>query len=243
MAELLFCGPCSVCASIVAAIWPQELIALNDLRFSSADLEGAVVNHACDGTMIAAVSLKAETLQPGKKCVLWAGRPYCRRQYGAHIGTSLPTSLPRAAAMRNTIFAFFVLVLSIAVSSPGQATDTASHMAGYCQTLVKDTKGSGEHLRIPNTKGALLCWGYMQAMQDVSVLVTPEGQTLIGSCPPEQTKLLQLTRIFIRYERSNPRMEEGNAAAAMIKALQDAFPCHQQRASMRGLQRQRHALR
>jgi hypothetical protein len=139
--------------------------------------------------------------------------------------------------MRYTIVAFFGLVVSLALSSPGRATDTASRMADYCQTLVKDTKGSGEHLRIPNTKGALLCWGYMQAMQDVSVLVTPEGQRLIGSCPPEQTKLLQLIRIFIHHERSNPRMDEGNAAAAMIKALQDAFPCHQQRASMRGIQR------
>jgi hypothetical protein len=50
-------------------------------------------------------------------------------------------------------------------------------------------------------------------------------------------ELLQLIRIFINHERSNPRMDEGNASAAMIKALQDAFPCDQQRASMVGIPR------
>jgi hypothetical protein len=111
------------------------------------------------------------------------------------------------------------------------ATERAPDMVHYCQNLERNTKGRGEHLRIPNTKEALLCWGYMEAMQDVSVLVTPEGHRLIGACPPEQTTLLQLIRIFVSHERSNPSDQQGNTAAAVIKAFQDSFPCHQQRAS------------
>jgi hypothetical protein len=104
-------------------------------------------------------------------------------------------------------------------------------MVDNCQALERGTKKSGQHLRIPNTRESLLCWGYMQAMQDISVLVTPEGDRLIGSCPPEQTTLLQLIHVFVRHERSNPRDEQGNVGTAVIKAFQDAFPCHQQPAS------------
>jgi Rap1a immunity proteins len=141
--------------------------------------------------------------------------------------------------MRYTILFFITLIVALAISSPGRAADRAPRMSDYCQALEKGTKKSGEHLRIPNTKEALLCWGYMQAMQDLSVLVTPEGQSLIGSCPPEQTTLLQLIHIFIAHERSNRRREEGNTAAAVIKALQDAFPCHQERSSVLMSPRQR----
>ncbi len=116
-------------------------------------------------------------------------------------------------------------------SQTAGASERAPDMVRACKNLLRGTKGRGEHIRIPNTKQALLCWGYMQAMQDISVLVTLEGRRLVGSCPPEQTTLLQLIHIFINHERANPSEEQGNTASAVIKALQDAFPCHQERVS------------
>src|ERR1700730_5608923 len=140
-------------------------------------------------------------------------------------------SLLGATAMRYSIISFITLIVALAISSPGRAADRAPRMSDYCQALEKGTKKSGEHLRIPNTKEALLCWGYMEAMQDVSVLVTPEGHRLIGACQPGKTRLLKLIRIFVSHERSIPSDQQGNTAAAVIKALQDSFPCHQQPAS------------
>jgi hypothetical protein len=132
-------------------------------------------------------------------------------------------------------YASILVVILISVSNSWSqtagATESASDMVHYCQTLERGTKGRGKHIRIPNTKQALLCWGYMQAMQDISVLVTSEGNRLVGSCPPEQTSLLQLIHIFISHERANPSEEQDNTASAVIKAFQDAFPRHQQRAS------------
>jgi hypothetical protein len=109
---------------------------------------------------------------------------------------------------------------------PAGATETAPKMAKYCQNLERGTKRTGRHIWIPNTKQALLCWGYMQAMQDMSVLVTPEGRRLIGSCPPEQTTLLQLIHLFVTYARSHPGDLQGNTAATVIAGLRKAFPCH-----------------
>jgi hypothetical protein len=150
----------------------------------------------------------------------------------ANAQTTITRSYP-VKAMRDASHFVVVLIVASAMSSHVQARDGAPSMVDNCKALERGAKKSGQYLRIPNTRESLLCWGYMQAMQDISVLVTPEGDRLIGSCPPEQTTLLQLIHVFVRHERSNPRDEQGNAGAAVIKAFQDEFPCHQQRASTR----------
>jgi hypothetical protein len=126
-------------------------------------------------------------------------------------------------------------VLLIAVSNswpqPARATESGADMVHDCQTLERGTRGRGKHIWIPNTRPALLCWGYMQAMQDMSVLVTPEGRRIIGACPPEETTMLRLVHVFVSYARSHRSEAQGNVAATMIKALQEAFPCHPQAGS------------
>src|SRR6516165_8474050 len=62
------------------------------------------------------------------------------------------------------------------VDVPPGALSTARELAGYCQSLERGAKGAGRHIYIPRTSEALTCWGYMQAMQDLSVLADEEGQ-------------------------------------------------------------------
>lgn len=149
--------------------------------------------------------------------------------------------------MRHMIILIVVLIAtSTTCPQRADAIESGTELANYCQSLERTTKGTGEHVHIPNTKQALLCWGYMQAMQDMSVLVTPQGRRLIGSCPPEQTTLLQLIRLFATYARSHPGEVRGNTAAAVIRVLQVTFPCHQISASAEQhspLQRQRSVIR
>jgi Rap1a immunity proteins len=86
----------------------------------------------------------------------------------------------------------------------------------------------------------------MQAMQDVSVLVDENGHRLIGSCPPERITLLRLIRSFSAYARSHSENSQGNAAVAVIKAFEEAFPCHRETASsedVRGKQERRNWYR
>jgi Rap1a immunity proteins len=123
-------------------------------------------------------------------------------------------------------YALALLVLMTAFNwSQANAVENARALAGYCQKLEQGTKGAAQHIRIPNTKEALLCWGYMQAVQDLSVLVYEDGIRIMGSCPPEQTTVLQLIRSFVTYARSHPDELEGNTAMAVFKALQHAYPC------------------
>jgi hypothetical protein len=134
-------------------------------------------------------------------------------------------------------YASILVVVLIAVSNfwsqSASATESALDMVRYCRNLERSTKGRGKQIRIPNTTQALECWGYMQAVQDMSVLVTPEGRRLIGSCPPEQTTLLRLIHIFVNYARSHRSDAQGNVAVTVIKALQEAFPCGRDRAAVR----------
>lgn len=84
------------------------------------------------------------------------------------------------------VVALTLSIAAFAVSAHARAIENARELANYCRSLEKGTKGTGRHILIPNTKEALLCWGYMQAIQDLSVLVDEDRHRLVGACPPEQ---------------------------------------------------------
>jgi Rap1a immunity proteins len=125
--------------------------------------------------------------------------------------------------MKNAFALLLVVLMNTYVwSQNANAVESARDLASYCQKLDRGTKGAAQ-----NTKEALLCWGYMQAMQDLSVLAYEDGTRIMGSCPPEQTTVLQLIRSFVTYARTHSEELEGNTAVAVFKALQDAYPCRQ----------------
>src|SRR5262249_27416736 len=68
-----------------------------------------------------------------------------------------------------------------------------------------------------------LAQSLLQAMQDLSVLADEDGRRVMGACPPERTTLLELIQVFVSYVRSHELPD--NAALAVTRALQEAFPC------------------
>jgi hypothetical protein len=123
------------------------------------------------------------------------------------------------------------LIILLLPSRQAKAFETARELAAQCQSVTSAAKQRGRDILIPGTKGALQCWGYMQAMQDLSVLSDQSGKRLIGACPSEQTTLLQLTRAFVGYARRHRDDLDNDAVLTVIKALQEAFPCPQTNAS------------
>jgi Rap1a immunity proteins len=121
--------------------------------------------------------------------------------------------------------ALTVICLALVAGLPlsAQAMGSARELADDCRSLLRATIGSGKEIRIPSTKKALVCWGYMQAMQDLSVLADEDGRRVMGACPPERTTLLELIQAFVSYARSHELPD--NAALAVTRALQDTFPC------------------
>jgi hypothetical protein len=92
--------------------------------------------------------------------------------------------------MRYIVVLLTALAALPATSRQGRAIENAPDLVSSCEELEKGREGAGKEIVIPGSGPALLCWGYMQAMQDLSVLVDQNGHRIIGSCPPEQTTSL-----------------------------------------------------
>jgi hypothetical protein len=123
--------------------------------------------------------------------------------------------------------ALTLLISLVGFLPSAHAAESARELVDDCRSLQQGTAGSGDHVQIPFTKQALLCWGYMQAMQDLSVLADEDGTRILDSCPPETATLLQLIDAFLAYAdaRSDRAGMPGNGALAVSQALQQAFPC------------------
>jgi hypothetical protein len=126
--------------------------------------------------------------------------------------------MPRALGL-------FVALLVAAMPLEARAVGTARDLAGDCQTLLQGKRGNGEHIRIPLTKRALACWGYMQAMQDFAALADENGRRMLGICPPDRATLLDIVQAFVRYADAHDKDLPDNAALAVTRALQAAYPC------------------
>jgi hypothetical protein len=75
------------------------------------------------------------------------------------------------------------LVATLPSAWSAAAVESARELSIYCRIVEHGVKGTGRHVYIPHTREALTCWGYMQAMQDLSVLADQEGDRIIGACP------------------------------------------------------------
>jgi antitoxin component of MazEF toxin-antitoxin module len=120
-----------------------------------------------------------------------------------------------------------VLATTIVLLSPHRvrAFESARELAAQCKSVQPFNIASGTDALIPGTKGALQCWGYLQAMQDLSVLVDENGKRLMGACPNERTTLMQLSRAFVAYADRHSNESDNDAALIVMDALRESFPC------------------
>ena len=86
--------------------------------------------------------------------------------------------------------------------------------------MARPTEG-GE-VNIPS-HGAI-CWYYMSAIQNMSVLEDVHGVRLLGICAPPDTHLTDFVRIFVQKAQKR-KMQNENAAALAVVALSQSFPC------------------
>ena len=127
--------------------------------------------------------------------------------------------------MGSGLPSMMVAIAFLVASEHAQAATLARDLLNDCQSLERGKRGTEQYIQIPKTRKALLCWGYMQAMQDLSVLADEEGHRIMGACAPEQTMTLQLIHSFVRYARAHGGELQGNAVVAVFRALREAYPC------------------
>lgn len=115
-------------------------------------------------------------------------------------------------------------LVATAAGRPAKAVE-ARDVVQSCRTMVIGAQRStAGPIAIP--KDGLLCWNYLAAIQDMSVLVDQHSVRLLGVCAPETTTLLDYVRILVQYANHNPITGKQNAGAFAVAALNEAFPCH-----------------
>ena len=76
----------------------------------------------------------------------------------------------RTAPTRRYARIVWIVVATLLSASSARSIESARELSIYCRIVERGVKGTGRHAYIPHTREALTCWGYMQAMEDLSVL-------------------------------------------------------------------------
>lgn len=107
---------------------------------------------------------------------------------------------------------------------------TGEEVLQSCEAVLRSaTKVTRDSTWVPNE--GRLCWHYIEAIWDASMLVEPDKcQTLpckyptLGICFADVT-FTQIIRIFVKAAQDNPKLLNQNAAGVVIAAFRNAFPC------------------
>jgi hypothetical protein len=119
----------------------------------------------------------------------------------------------------------FCAALCLLLSAPLAHAQSAGEMLRSCEILQRGMHVEGSSVFLPPDVDARQCWGFMSAVQQFTTLADQNGKTFLNSCPPADTKLSDVIRIFVDYARSHPDKMNLKAAAVAYNAMADAFPC------------------
>lgn len=145
---------------------------------------------------------------------------FLSRRYRNAMRAGFPNAVPG-----QTAAILFALLVVSSSSRQARAFETAHELATQCQSISTSAAPKGNDVFIPGTKGALQCWGYMQAMQDLLVLVDDNGRRIMGVCPSEDAGLLEMTHAFVAYAGRHSADLNNDAALIVVQALKEVFPC------------------
>jgi len=125
----------------------------------------------------------------------------------------------------STLAAAVIVATPAIGAEPTGVIDSAHTLAQACRSMQRTAQAAGRKTQTRVMADTVLCLGYMQAMQDLAVLTDENRQGLLGSCPATATSLDDLIHAFLDYSRSHADRPDENAAVAVIRSFQLAYPC------------------
>lgn len=118
-----------------------------------------------------------------------------------------------------TLTAVAVVYGSLAYAQSGK------EMLQSCQPLQRGMHVDRDKVFLSTGVNVQQCWGFIEAVQEFSILADQDGKTLLGACPDEDTKTVQIVKVFVDYARAHPDRLSLPAADVAYNAMADAFPC------------------
>ena len=104
----------------------------------------------------------------------------------------------------------------------------AREMLSSCQPILDSAKTakSLDELELENTFTSGTCWGaFLSVQQFVITRVKGGKNTMLQTCVPPETTLVQIIQVFDLFVRSNPKRQDEPFTKVAIAALRSAFPC------------------
>ena len=104
----------------------------------------------------------------------------------------------------------------------------AGEMLASCQPILDSAKTAKnlDELELENTFTSGTCWGAFLSIQQFIVTRVEGGKnTMLQTCVPPETTLVQIIQVFDLFVRSNPKRQDEPFTKVAIAALRSAFPC------------------
>jgi hypothetical protein len=101
---------------------------------------------------------------------------------------------------------------------------SSNELLSSCKAVVRQTQfGGGDTISIPyaGTK----CWYYFSAVQDLATLADETATPYIRFCLPEESTLIQLIRVFVKYAADHPQALHQPPGQLWFRAFLNAYPC------------------
>lgn len=98
--------------------------------------------------------------------------------------------------MNRRTFGTAIAVFLCLVSCQASAIESGNDLLQICDEFQRDMRTSDGRIFM-SSGNSYVCWGYMNAIQQLSAIVDENGKTLARACPPEQSTLTQLIRVRI----------------------------------------------
>jgi hypothetical protein len=119
-----------------------------------------------------------------------------------------------------------LLTVSNALAKEQVRIDSAHELARACRGLqAAASKRANPRAMVPVSNELLICLGYMQAVQDFTVLTDTNGTPIFGVCAPVDTTLRDLVQSFTKYAASHRDALNGATSVVVLQSLREAYPC------------------
>jgi hypothetical protein len=102
----------------------------------------------------------------------------------------------------------------------------ANELLQSCEAVVQTIKTDARDT-VDISPAGLPCWYYISAVQNMTSLTDEADERLLHICPPSDTTVLDLVRVFVQHAREAKPNVTGveNAAPLVFAALIKAYPC------------------
>ncbi len=123
------------------------------------------------------------------------------------------------------VFAILIILCSSSLSA--QSMESANELLGSCESFLRAYRPAGEGFQLQAPTAAMYeCWGYINAVQQLSALID-EGRTtpITGACVPPEGTAVQIVRVVVAYLQKHPERLHERAGAVTLDAMRHAFPC------------------